>query len=200
MRAGRRRHKTKADPGAAFQATTKENYGVPPEIYAAALRCRDEFVRQREAVTGQRSAVPGAKAWPVFCKTAEKAAHFSLLPEVFVAAVMERAVTDGFYWPNALGSDRYITQAIAGLRHRERYRLGLYRAQLDRFTTLLMFGPAASILEAYGLEFCPLLRFIMAQKYNVPAIAGSSRDAARHELLIHPVAREVFGTAIEDLL
>jgi hypothetical protein len=199
MRAGRRRHKAKADPAARFQETTKENYGVPLEIYTAASRCRDEFVRQRESVTGAPGGAPGAKAWPVFCKAAQKAQDLGLAPEVFVAAVMECAATDAFFWPNALGSDRYVTQAVACLRRREIYRLGLYRSQLDRFTALLRFGSAASVLQAYGPEFSPLLRFIMAQKFNVPAVAGSSRDAARHELLIHPVAAEAFGAAIEVL-
>lgn len=198
MRAGSRRRKLKENPRAAFESSIADIEVEAPDVHAEALRCRDEFVKQRSAYTGSTS-MPGQKSWPVFVSAARVARQHGLTPELFVAAVMERAAVDGFFWPNALGADRYVTQGIGGLKARARYRLGLYRAQLDRFTALLRFGPAASILQAYGPEFVPLLRFIMACKYRVPALAGSSRDAARHELLIHPEAREAFGTLVEEL-
>lgn len=200
MTPGRRRHKAKADPTAAFRENTKENYGVPLEIYAEAQRCRDEFVWQRSKFTSHSTAVPGPKAWPVFISAARKARELGLEPELFVAVVMEKAATDGFFWPNALGAERYVAQGVAGMDRRAVYRLGLYRAQLDRFTTMLRFGSAASVLRTYGPEFVPLLRFLMFKRFNILDIEGSSRDAARHELLIHPVGREVFGAELEGIV
>jgi len=172
---------------------------VASDLFGEAQRCRAEFVRQRAMYTNTTPVFPGAKSWPVFCRAAETAREHGLIPEIFVAVVMERAAADGFFWPHALGSDRYVTQGLAGIKVRAHHRLGLYRAQLDRFTALLMFGSAASILRAYGQEFVPLLRFVMATKFSVSDVADSSRDAACHELLIHPEAREAFGSLVEAL-
>lgn len=199
MRPGSRRRKPKENPSAAFESEIADVAVEALEVHAEARRCRAEFVRQRCAYTGAPEVTPGQKSWDVFVSAAHLARRYDVTPELFVAVVMERAAVDGFFWPNALGADRYVLPGIAGLRTRAHHRLGLYRAQLDRFTALLRFGPAASVLRAFGFEFVPLLRFIMARKYNEPAIAGSSRDAARHELLIHPEAHEAFGPLVKDL-
>ena len=198
MKAGRRRHRPKADPDAAFKDSSVDPEELPADVHAEALRCRAEYAWQCSEFTGSRPPNPGKKTWPTFVKAARAARARGLTPEIFVAAVLERAAVDGFFRPQALTSERYVNQGMGGLELRKRYRLGLYRAQLDRFTALLRFGPAASILQAFGPEFVPLLRYVMATRFNEPALAGSSRDVAYHELLIHPEGREVFGHWLEE--
>ena len=120
-------------------------------------------------------------------------------PVEFVTRQAEEMVDSGRWFTTMLFSPKAVADSRKKLHQKTEDRLGNYRYQIELFKKRLALYSAELALKDEANPFSPLFRCCTAMSYKLPQIAEKYRDAAKQELSMYPVAREVFGAQVDQL-